>query len=255
MLSYNYVCAATKKDGTEVVLKIGVPNRELVSEMTALKLFNGEGACRLLEVDDEHSMFLLERLRPGQMLVELGDDEQATHIAAEVMSRLWRTPPEEKSFIKLSEWFGELSQLRPRFEGGTGPFPGALVERVESMLPDLFADANPVLLHGDFHHFNVLSSERGWLIIDPKGVIGPRGYECGPLLINPWDDFLKMPDAIKITQRRIAILSEHLGLAPQLILDWATCHALLSAWWDLRDDNTGAEYSMACGELFLQTAI
>ncbi len=45
-------------------------------------------------------------------------------------------------------------------------------------------------MHGDFHHFNILSSERGWLVIDPKGVIGPAGYEVGPLLINPWGDLL-----------------------------------------------------------------
>jgi len=29
LLSYNYVCAATRKDGSAAVLKIGVPNREL----------------------------------------------------------------------------------------------------------------------------------------------------------------------------------------------------------------------------------
>ena len=29
LLSYNYVCAATQKDGSAAVLKIGVPNREL----------------------------------------------------------------------------------------------------------------------------------------------------------------------------------------------------------------------------------
>jgi streptomycin 6-kinase len=252
LLSYNYVCAATKKDGTEVVLKIGVPNRELISEMTALKLFNGQGACRLLEADDEHAMFLLERLFPGKMLVELEDDEAATHIAAEVMSNIWRTPPQGLPLINLSEWFAELNKLRPRFAGGTGPFPRPLVERVESLLPELFADTTPpVLMHGDFHHFNILSSGNNWVIIDPKGVIGPRGYECGPLLINPWGDFVKHPGARQITERRLAILSEHLGLDQQLILNWATCHALLSAWWDLHEDNTGGEYSMACGEMFL----
>ena len=36
-----------------VVLKMGVPNREMKSEMAALRLFNGEGACRLLEYDEE----------------------------------------------------------------------------------------------------------------------------------------------------------------------------------------------------------
>jgi len=255
LLSYNYVCAATRADGSDVVLKLGVPNRELHSELAALRLFNGNGAVRLLAADEEKSMFLLERLRPGRMLVDLQDDERATHIAAEVMRRLWRAAPADADaagFIQLSAWFGELSKLRPRFRGGTGPFPKELVERVESLLPELFDDAAPpILMHGDFHHYNILSSGESWVIIDPKGVIGPRGYECGPFLVNPWGDFSQHPDADKITMRRIAILSEYLGLEREQILHWGICHSLLSAWWDLADDNTGGEYSMGCGELFM----
>ena len=84
LLSYNYVCAATQKDGSEAVLKIGVPNPELTSEINALTLYNGQGACRILEADPENGMLLLERLQPGTMLASLGDDDQATGIAAEV---------------------------------------------------------------------------------------------------------------------------------------------------------------------------
>jgi streptomycin 6-kinase len=248
-LSYNFVAFASQA-GREIVLKIGPPNRELLSELNTLRLFNGQGACRQLECDETRYMFLLERLRPGKMLVELEDDEAATGIAADVMMQIWRKPVTETGFIKLSEWFSELNGLRPRYQGGTGPFPGWLVERVESILPDLFANGGEsTLMHGDFHHFNVLSSERGWLVIDPKGVIGPRGYETGPLLVNPWADFLKR-DAARITGRRVAILSERLGLARDLILDWALCHCLISAWWDLQPDDTGGEYALACAEVF-----
>ncbi len=59
-------------------LKIGVPNRELTSEMSALRFFDGKGAVRLLEADEERVMFLLERLQPGDMLATLNDDDQAT---------------------------------------------------------------------------------------------------------------------------------------------------------------------------------
>ena len=63
LLSYNYVCAVTRSDGTPAVLKIGVPNRELTSEINALRLYAGRGACRLLEADAGLGMLLLERLR------------------------------------------------------------------------------------------------------------------------------------------------------------------------------------------------
>ena len=58
--------------------------------MAALKLFDGKGAVRLLEADEGRAMFLLERLQPGEMLATLSDDEQATHIAADVMLNLWK---------------------------------------------------------------------------------------------------------------------------------------------------------------------
>jgi len=255
LLSYNYVTSAKRADGTAVVLKIGVPNREFLSELSALRNYDGEGCVRLLEADDEKYMLLLERLIPGEMLVSIEDDESRTNIACDVMTRLWRPAPDGPQFIKLSEWFAELKKLRPRYDGGTGPFPKRIIERVETLLPNLFADSHAsVLIHGDFHHFNILSSERGWLAIDPKGVIGPPEYECGPLLLNPIPNFPYLPDAVHQTERRIAILSERLGFSRECIREWGLCHAVLSAWWDLRDDDTGGEYSLACAEIIANTS-
>ncbi|MBI5839889.1 MAG: phosphotransferase [Chloroflexi bacterium] len=249
-LSCNFVAFAKCREG-DVVLKIGVPNRELRSEILALRFFNGEGAVRLLEFDAEHSMFLLERLRPGEMLTTIEDDERATHIAADVMLRLWREVPDNLPFIKLTEWFDGLKKLRPAFNGGTGPFPEKLVERVDETLPRLYAESSPpCLIHGDFHHFNVLSSERGWIAIDPKGVIGHPEYEVGPLLINPWGSFLNGTNPKVQTERRISILSERLGFPRQRLLEWGLCHAVLSAWWDMQPDGTGGEYSLHCAEIF-----
>ncbi len=108
---------------------MGIPNRELTSEMLALKLFNGNGACQLLEHDAERGFLLLERLKPGQMLAEIEDDDERTHIAADVMTRMQehpqgtRAPALHSGFIKLSDWFDGLKKIRPHFDGGTGPIP------------------------------------------------------------------------------------------------------------------------------------
>ncbi len=200
-LSYNYVAFATRTPSPltplplgegDVVLKLGVPNQELTSEITALRLYNGRGACRLLDAAPDKGMLLLEQLQPGGMLSELEDDERATHIAANVMSQLWRPVPENiGNFIQLKDWFDGFKRLRRRFDGKTGPLPKRLVETAKSLSKDLLAEnKDETLLHGDFHHYNILRSERGWLAIDPKGVVGPKGYEVGPLLINPIHRFL-----------------------------------------------------------------
>ena len=264
-LSFNFVAFAKQpspfgrgQGEGNIVLKIGVRNDELISEMAALHLFNGEGACRLIDYDEERGFLLLERLTPGVMLSTLEDDEQATHIAAEVMQRIWR-PLESGSllsgmqeqtsafqkFIRLSDWFDGLKRLRAKFNGGTGPFDEKLVERVERSVSDFFIENHkPVLMHGDFHHFNILSSERGWLVIDAKGVIGPAGYEVGPFLINPWGDMLNGTRQKRMTERRFDILHEHLGFERERIREWGVAHAVLSAWWDIEDNTGRGEYAL-----------
>jgi len=266
----------------DVVLKMGVPNNEMRSEMAALKLFNGEGACRLLDYDEERCWMLLERLNPGVMLATMEDDDEATRIAAEVMKRIWvpwdkvalpkrhrddvsgakslddnvRDPSlslrmtDNSKFILLTDWFlGGFERLRKTYNGETGPLNEKLVERVESSVKDFFAENHrPVLMHGDFHHFNILSSERGWLVIDPKGVIGPAGYEVGPFMINPWSSFSEGVDYRLKVKRRIDILHEHLGFERERILEWSLAHAVLSAWWSI-EDHTEWRFAMQFAEL------
>ena len=251
-LSYNFVAFANR-EGEQVVLKMSAPNREARSERSALRLFNVEGACRLIDYEEDRCWMLLERLKPGVMLSTLEDDEEATHIAADVMQKIWRPLDSvsllAQSFIQLSDWFDGLKKIRPAFHGGTGPFSAKLLERVEHSIAEFFAENHrPVLMHGDFHHFNILSSERGWLIIDPKGVIGPACYEVGPLLINPWGDLLSGKNYQKLTRRRIDILHERLGFERERIREWGLAHAILSAWWSI-EDHTGEEYALAFAEM------
>jgi streptomycin 6-kinase len=198
-------------------------------------------------------LLLLERLKPGTTLAILKSDDLATEIAAKVMQAIQRPIPEQNGFLSLRGWFEELKGLRPRFGGGTGPFPEKTVGIIEGLIRELFAEDHPqVLLHGDFHHYNILLAERGWLVIDPKGVTGPVEYEVGPLLLNPWGKMLDEAEAIRRTQQRIAILSEQLGFDRQRLWQWGVCHSLLSAYWDMADDGSGGEYSRAWTGIFLK---
>jgi streptomycin 6-kinase len=253
-LSYNFVAFASRLL-QPVVLKIGVPNRELTSEMRALRCFDGRGCARLLEADPQASAFLLERLQPGTRLSALADDDAATHIAADVILNLWRPAPAEPDLIQLSDWFAGFKRLRARFGGGTGPLDPQLVEQAERIAAAFFAERfTPMLIHGDLHHFNILSSGRGWLAIDPKGVIGPAAYEVGPLLLNPLPELPGRPDLPHVLDRRIAILSEHLGMERERLRAWALAHAVLSACWTVEEGGAGAEGALRCARLLADSA-
>lgn len=240
VLSYNYVAPATRADGTEIVLKLGVPNPELHSEIEALRIYNGRGIAHMFYGNSEEGILLLERLRPGSMLSELEDDEAATAIAANVMRQLWQPAPAEHQFPTIAKWARGLDRLRAEFAGGTGPFPPKLVEQAEALFAELIASmGEPVLLHGDLHHFNILTAEREpWLAIDPKGIVGEPAYEVGALLRNPNQEIATNP---KILARRIDQLSAELTIDRARIIGWGLAQAVLSSWWDYEDLGYGWE--------------
>ena len=186
-LTYNYAAPAVRADGTRVVLKVGVPCRELATEVEALRLFDGQGAVRLLDADADKGILLLERLMPGAPLLSVPDDGQATGIAASVMQGLRRPAPAGHTFPTVAEWFAGLARLRAQFDGGTGPFSTRLVEEAEALSAELIqSTAETALLHGDLHHGNILRAGRApWLAIDPKGVVGDPAFEPSAFLLNP----------------------------------------------------------------------
>lgn len=250
-LSYNYVAPAVRADGAEVVLKLGVPNPELRTEIEALRLYEGRGIVRLLDADAEKGILLLERLRQGVPLSSLEDDEQATTIAAQVMRQLWRPAPPDHPFPTVAKWGLGFRRLRAEFNGGTGPFPRALVVAAETLFTELLASsAEPVLLHGDLHHENILSAERQpWLALDPKGVVGEPAYETGALLRNPFPHLLAWPNVHRILARRVDQLTEELRFDRERLVAWGLAQAVLSAWWDYEDHGHGWEQGIACAEL------
>lgn len=250
-LSYNFAAPARSHDGHDVVLKLGVPNPELTSEIEALRLYDGRGIAQLIHADAEQGALVIERLVPGQMLVSLviERDEEATSIAAEIMRQLWQpmSANEASGLPTLARWTRSIEEVRWHFDGGTGPFDALLVDRAERLREELLASSSePALLHGDLHHFNILTAERQpWLAIDPKGVIGDPTYETAPFLYNPMDELLTSPDVKRIVAQRIDVLCELLWLDRQRVLGWSLVQSVLSAWWSYEDKGYGWEDVMA----------
>jgi len=239
-LSFHYVAPALRKDGSPVVLKLGVPNKELTSEMEALKVYGGRGAVRLLEADAERGALLLERLQPGQKLSTLANNEKATRIAAGVLKVLWRPEPATHHFKTITDWASGLNRLPSLYPQGI-PIPSKLVDQGKTLFADLLpTQTSKMLLHGDFHHYNILSSGDAWLAIDPKGIIGEPEFDLAPFLENEVDP--KDPAGMrKITEKRMAIFCETLGFDRKRVRDWLIAHSILSTWWLVEDHGVNYE--------------
>jgi streptomycin 6-kinase len=249
-LSYNYAAPALHADGTASVLKLSFPNTEFRTEAEALRLFDGRGAIRLLEVDVDAGAMLLERLEPGVPLTSVRDDEEATSIAAGVLKQLWRSVPPDHPLPTVSDWARGMKRLRSNFGGGTGPLPSPLVEQAEALFAELLpSQSELVVLHGDLHHFNVLAAQREpWLAIDPKGVVGEPAYDTGAFLHNP-EQLLNTPHPGQVLERRIDLLAEELDLDRSRVRGWAISQAVLAAYWGWEDSGRVWEEALAFAEL------
>lgn len=218
------------------VLKILKPAAE--EERRGSQLLNwygGEGAATVFDIHGD--TVFMEWLDGGTLgdPVRAGRDDEGTIAIATVVANLHRPrdgAPEG------------LEPLRDRFQAlfdtdmRTWPHTARdLYARASGIALKLFdRPTAQIPLHGDLHHDNILSSDRGWLAIDPKGLLGDPAYDVANVFINP-----ERADAIAADPRRVAaradILSQRLAYPRKRILGWAAAHAALSACWDLADGN------------------
>jgi streptomycin 6-kinase len=174
-------------------------------------------------------------LTPGTPLAALvrdGDDAAATDILAALIRKM--TPGDAPpSCPTVEQWCGAFARYLATSDARV---PRPLVEHAREIAAELIASQrNPALLHGDLQHYNVLlDAERGWIAIDPKGVIGELECELGVALRNPYE----YPDAFASSaalERRLAMFSAELGIDTDRARAWAFVHAVLAAVWEIED--------------------
>jgi streptomycin 6-kinase len=113
-----------------------------------------------------------------------------------------------------SSWRGCRQVPRPRAcRRRRSGAAGSLVEAAHGVYDRLAAtQRHERLLHGDLHHGNVVfDRERGWLVIDPKGVVAELEFELGAALRNPWDRPALFTDP-GVIRRRARTLADGLRL-------------------------------------------
>jgi streptomycin 6-kinase len=214
--------------GAPAMLKIATSQVE-IDGAAVMAWWAGGGAARVLAL--ERDALLLERLPARRSLVAMaqgGLDEEALQILCAVADDLHtpRDAPPPRSLRPLDRW---LQALTPAAAGHGGVLKASL-ETANLLL------AQPreiAVLHGDLHHENVLDGgDRGWLVIDPKGVLGERAYDYAAMLCNPHETGGPKPGRIP---RQVAVVAEAARLEPRRLLHWLLAHAGVSAAWCMAD--------------------
>ncbi|WP_427772801.1 aminoglycoside phosphotransferase family protein [Comamonas thiooxydans] len=215
-----------------------------------LQWWDGNGAARVYACDQDSGALLMERATGSKHLLHMareGEDDAATscicHTIEQLHSKRSSAPPEE--LLTLTDFFRSLA-LMAQQEGG-------LMAECATVAAELLNEQRePVVLHGDAHHGNILDFDRrGWLAIDPKRVTGERYYDYVSVLCNP--DLETCTDPGRFA-RQLAVVINVTGLEPRRLLKWVMAHAALSAAWFLEDgERTRANRQLAVAHLARQT--
>ena len=199
---------------------------------------DGNGSVRLLAQQDNN--LLLEYGGKRTLLDHLNEygDGAATSIYVDVLSRLIAKPYEAAEnpheFVPLRE---QYSSLFKKAKADANKGLNSLSVEVAPIADRLLSDHSHIqLLHGDIHHENILHGKRGWLVIDPKGLIGDPMYDTANMFYNPLDR-----DDLRQSESRIGMMAQTFSQAfnrdIRTILGFGMTHACLSASWHDEDGN------------------
>ncbi|MGA9286760.1 MAG: aminoglycoside phosphotransferase family protein [Anaerobacillus sp.] len=233
-LSINYVAPAVNKDGAEVVVKMCLPGTEFLDELETLQLFQTNGMVQVIDYEEDKGIIILEKLSPGDTLAELKDDESACRVAAEVIRKLSRPAPIGCRIQTTKTRENQLKNIANNHKKGLGP----ITQKMFEIASEIFASLNQTigeekLLHGDFHHYNILNSGgREWKVIDPKGLIGEIEYDLIQFLLNCLPD----EGTFEVTENRIEILTNELNLNKERLILWGYSHSVLATSWTVEEE-------------------
>jgi streptomycin 6-kinase len=234
------------RHGEPAMLKLSFEEDERLGG-AVMEWWDGDGAARVL-ARDEHALLLERATGPASLseMARAGQDDAACRILCLTAARLHA--PRAGALPKLTplaQWFRELAPAA-RTHGG---ILLRCAETAEALLHD---QHEIVVLHGDLHHDNVLDfGARGWLAIDPKHIIGERGFDFANIFTNPDLADPTRPVATEPGRfaRRLDIVAAAAKLDRLRLLSWILAWTGLSAAWYLGDDDPMAKIDLHIAQL------
>lgn len=241
-------------DGTPAIVKGLKPIEDIADELRGADYLvwrNGRGAVRLL--GRENNLMLLEYAGERMLshIVAEHGDYQATEIAAELMAKLYAASEEPlpSALLPSRDRFAALFQ-RARDDQNAG----CQTDYVHAAIiaDQMMSNASELRgLHGDLHHENIMFSSRGWLVIDPVGLVGEVGFGAANMFYDPADR-----DDLCLDPRRIAQMadafSRALDVDPRRLLDQAYAYGCLSAAWNADGEEEQRDLAIAAVFFFKQ---
>ncbi len=222
----------------KAMLKIPIAAEERRGSLLMV-CWDGNGAAKVLHHDG--NALLMERAvgtRSLKQMVIDGNEDEANKIICGVTAKLHAAKCQGiKEIIPLPVWFNALKPAADKY--------GGILVECNKIANRLLNDpVETVVLHGDIHYENILDSgTRGWIAIDPKGLIGERGFDFANIFCNPDVKTATSPGRLS---RQVKLIATEANLDAKRLLNWIIAWAGLSAAWALDDgEDSGPQMRVA----------
>ncbi|GGY54220.1 aminoglycoside phosphotransferase family protein [Streptomyces tanashiensis] len=220
------VVLVRRSDGSPAALKIAPPFTRPDLERDALAHWNGWGAVQLLGEAGEGAL-VLERLHPEVSLRSL-PEAKALLEAAGTVRKLWVDPPAAHGFETVARRTARQAEAMEPYRAD--PAAGELTAAALAVREELVAaEAETVLLHGNFRQGKVLAGDRTpWLAVGPEPLVGERAYDLARLVRDRVEDLVAASSGASAARRRVNKLADSLDLDRERLRGWTLFRAVES---------------------------
>lgn len=181
------------------VLKYPLQGEEATSGWKMALQHSGTIGPQVHQHDDASGALLMQRMVPGTKLSDAGAPEGEC--------------------MRLALRFA--AQIRAGSTDGLMPL-AQYFEQPTALVKDLLATTKGVVaLHGDLHHENILLGPDGWVVIDPKGLVGDPAFEFAAFMRNPINELAAHTNLRDHLQARIVRISQLTNADPWRIWGWS----------------------------------
>nr|WP_232530656.1 aminoglycoside phosphotransferase family protein [Microlunatus antarcticus] len=220
-------------DDTLAIVKVPLVEEERVGS-GVLAWWSGDGAALVHAIDDDGAVLIELAEDSDTTLADLArhasppawaSDQHATRTLVSAARRLHQHPQADPpaGVVPLRRWFRDLFSRAEEV--------GGFFARAAALADELLEDQRDLrVLHGDIHHGNVLwfGRARGWLAIDPKGLLGESTFDYVNILTNPDRATMLRPHRLI---EHATLISEVSGVDRNRLLHWTIAWTGLSAAW------------------------
>jgi len=218
--------------GKEVYVKVLSPHSDERLAPALLELWRAGPVVRVHAASE--GVHIFERLTPGTSLEEhykATHDDESLGVLGTIAASLRQLGARDIGFPDArSRGRSLLVGSRP------GCIDKCLWDKAARRYSDLADSQQDIgVTHGDIHHCNVLwDASRGWIAIDPKGVMAELEYEMACALRNPISRVSEwvLPEQLS---NRARLLARTLGLREDRLLAWSFAQSILAAAWEVED--------------------